>query len=359
MSNTKQQTWTYRAVVAQQSTKHACLTIAAPAREILDWAQIERVGRSADGSLRGFQRPQIAGHIKEIRDYLGQSDAVLPNPIVVAFVGGVTIQKEFDGTATISISPAKSGLGFVVDGQQRLTALSGLPDKDFQVFVSILVCGDFEELRRQFVLINSTRPLPKALIYELLPGVDRLPPRLSSRSWAAQITERLNYDESSSLRKQIYQHTNPTGVIRDTAIQRVIMNSVSDGVLREFSGRDDETELAFHLVSDFYGAVQDVFPEDWHGHSPKTSRLVHGAGIVAMGYVMELLCARDGARDRASFARGLSVLKGRTAWTKGSWKFSDDDVVPWNGLQNVQRQIMALAQHLVTLVKRSAVSRAA
>lgn len=142
MSNTKQQMWTYRAVIAQQSAKHSCLMIAAPARDILAWAQIERVGRGSDGSLRGFQRPQIASHIKEIRDYLGQPDAVLPNPIVVAFVGGVKVVKEGNGTATITISPHKSGLGYVVDGQQRLTALSGLPNKDFQVFVSVLVCGD-------------------------------------------------------------------------------------------------------------------------------------------------------------------------------------------------------------------------
>jgi DGQHR domain-containing protein len=359
MSNIKQQTWTYRAVVAQQSTKHSCLMIVAQARDILAWAQIERVGRGSDGSLRGFQRPQIASHIKEIRDYLGQADAVLPNPIVVAFVGGVSVVKERDGTATISISPERSGLGFVVDGQQRLTALAGLPHKDFQVFVSVLVCSDYEELRRQFVLINSTRPLPKALIYELLPGVDGLPLRLSSRSTAAHLTERLNYDEASSLRRQIYQHTNPTGVIRDTAIQRVIMNSVSDGAIRDFKGRDDEFDLSFKFISDFYGAVQDTFPGDWEGHSTKTSRLVHGAGIVAMGYVMELLYARDGARDRAAFRRGLAVLKGRTAWTQGYWKFSDTEIVPWNGIENVQRQIMGLAQYLVMVVKRSPVSEAA
>src|SRR5262245_21307122 len=100
MCRTQQQTWTYRAVVARQSAKHACMTIAAPARDILAWAQIERVGRSGDGKLRGFQRPQIASHIKEIRDYLSQRDSVLPNPIVVAFVGGVKIADQRDGTAT-------------------------------------------------------------------------------------------------------------------------------------------------------------------------------------------------------------------------------------------------------------------
>ena len=53
-----------------------------------------------------------------------------------------------------------------------------------------MVCADEAELRRQFVLINNTRPLPKSLIYELLPGVDGLPSRLSNRAFAAELTAR-------------------------------------------------------------------------------------------------------------------------------------------------------------------------
>lgn len=106
-----------------------------------------------------------------------------------------------------------------------------------------------------------------------------------------------------------------------------------------------------------YGAVQEVFADDWLGHTPRTSRLVHGSGIVALWCVMELLYARDGAKDRAAFRKGLSVFQGRTVWTCGSWKFSDSEVVPWNAIQNVPRQLMALAQHLVSLVKRGSVRR--
>jgi DGQHR domain-containing protein len=127
-----------------------------------------------------------------------------------------------------STSP-KGPPGLVVDGQQRLTALSQLDDKDFEIFVSALICSDEAELRRQFVLINNARPLPKSLIYELLPGVEGLPHRLSHRARAADLVARLNYDNRSSLCAMIYQHTNPGGIIRDTAIQRVIMNSLNDG----------------------------------------------------------------------------------------------------------------------------------
>src|SRR3546814_5958127 len=113
--------------------------------------------------------------------------------------------------------------------------------------------------------------------------VDGLPRRLSDRSLAAELTAQLNYQGDSSLKGLIHQHTNPAGIIRDTAIQKVIMNSLGDGVMRELIRRNNGRDECCALVSEFYRAVQDVFRSDWKGHTPKTSRLVHGAGIVALG----------------------------------------------------------------------------
>ena len=346
-------TFSYLGVRAKQSSTHDVISIAARASEVFQFSRIDRAGRTSSGVLTGFQRPQIASHISEIRDYLGTEDAVLPNPIVVAFVGNVEV-KPRDGQIvqiTIRVEEDEGAPGFVVDGQQRLTALSGLPEKDFEIFVSVLVCQDVEELRRQFVLINSTRPLPRALIYELLPGVRGLPKRLTSRSFAAMLTERLNFDCDSSLRGLIFQHTNPAGVIRDTALQKVIMQSMSDGAIREFPS-DEQFGRGFNLISEFFAGVQKIFPQDWTGHTAKTSRLVHGAGIVAMGFVMETIAARDGASTAAEFAESLKALKGRTAWTSGYWQFSETERVPWNAVEYTPRQIMALAQHLVSMVRR-------
>jgi DGQHR domain-containing protein len=352
-------TFTFLGVRAKQSASHEVISIAARASEVLQFSRIDRAGRTSTGKLTGFQRPQIASHITEIRDYLRTDDAVLPNPIVVAFVGNVDIQARQDQMVEITIRLDEHGEapGFVVDGQQRLTALSGLPDKDFQIFVSVLVCQDVEELRRQFVLINSTRPLPKALIYELLPGVKGLPKRLTSRSFAATLTERLNFDCDSSLRGMIFQHTNPAGVIRDTALQKVIMQSMSDGAIREFPS-DEQFGRGFNLISEFFAGVQKVFSDEWIGHNAKTSRLVHGAGIVAMGFVMETVAARHGATTAAEFAEGLKVLKGRTAWCSGYWQFSETERVPWNAIENTPRQIMMLAQHLVAMVRRPSLLKA-
>jgi DGQHR domain-containing protein len=345
-------TFTFQGVRAKQSDAHEVISIAARASEVLQFSKIDRAGRTKEGALSGFQRPQIASHISEIRDYLRTDDAVLPNPIVVAFVGNVEL-KPLSGQIveiTIRTNDGEEAPGFVVDGQQRLTALSGLPERDFEIFVSVLVCQDVEELRRQFVLINNTRPLPKALIYELLPGVKGLPKRLTSRSFAAMLTERLNFDCDSSLRGMIYQHTNPAGIIRDTSLQKIIMQSMSDGAIREFPS-EMQFGRGFTLISEFFAGVQKMFPDAWKGHNAKTSRLVHGAGIIAMGFVMETIAARHGASTAEEFADGLKALKGRTAWTSGYWQFSETERVPWNAIENTPRQIMALAQHLVGIVR--------
>lgn len=344
-------TLTYSAVQASQSPKHTVLTFAAKASDVVRFATIDRIARSAQGELSGFQRPQIASHIREIKDYLAHRDAVLPNPIVVAFTSGITVKAADHGIARIKIDLSKGPPGLVVDGQQRLTALSQLSEKDFEVFVSALICSDEAELRRQFVLINNTRPLPKSLIYELLPGVDGLPHRLSHRARAAMLTARLNYDTRSSLQGLVYQHTNPGGIIRDTAIQRVIMNSLTDGVMRELIRRDCGEERCFNIISEFYRAVREVFESDWNGHTPKTSRLVHGAGIMALGYVMEVLVLLDAAQTSDEFVDGLKVLKGKTAWTGGEWNFGNGDHRHWKAIQNVNRDIIMLAQHLIGIVR--------
>lgn len=365
---------TFTVVLPRQSERTKVFTFAAPAKEIARFARIQRAGRSDEGALSGFQRPQIAGHIREIRDYLVKPNAILPNPIVVAFTSGATLKPlpaqeppptrtrrplhrraaaRPSGLGLLTIDLANGPPGLIVDGQQRFTALSEIPDSDFEVLVSGFLCEDDEELQKQFILINNTRPLPKALVYELLPQVSDLPYRMSSRSQAALVTEALNYREGSALRGLIKQQTNPAGIIRDTVLQRVIMNSISDGALRLYA-EDDKLlmDRGATLISEFFHAVRHVFASDWDGKTPKTSRLVHGAGVVAMGYVMEDLHSATGATDRDEFARGLRLLKGRTAWSEGEWTFGQERR-RWNGLQNVPADVRQLSMHLVQELRRA------
>jgi DGQHR domain-containing protein len=351
--------------LAPVQSKHLkVFTFVARASEISKIARIERAGRDNKGALQGFQRPQIANHIREIRDYLEKPNAILPNAIIVAFTGNARLLPPANTKTSVRqlvIDTSKGAPGWIVDGQQRFTALSEMEGRDFEVLVSGFICKTEEELQKQFILINNTRPLPKALVYELLPQVEDLPTRMSDRSQAAIVTEALNYQAGSSLKGLIKQQTNPKGVIRDTVLQRVIMNSLSDGALRLYA---DNNKLLLNrgvtMMSEFFHAVQHVFADDWVGKTPKTSRLIHGAGIIALGYVMDYLNSVTGAETRDEFARGLRLLKGRTAWSDGEWDFGDERR-RWNGLQNVPADIRQLSMYLVAVLKRrlAASSRAA
>lgn len=343
----------FEALVAQQSHAHEVVMIRATAQEIQRIAQIERLGRDEKGNISGFQRPQIANHINEIRNYLAQADAVLPNAIVLAFVDNARVTQKKGAHATLEVNLTKGQPALVVDGQQRLTALTQTKREDFQAFVACLICRDLDELRRQFILINNTKPLPKSLIYELLPGVDKLPDRLSSRSLAASVTEHLNFSEGSSLRGMVKMQTNPAGIIRDTALQKAIMNSDAAGAVQIITQRSSKVEPVAKMISNFFSAVQETFPEDWHGQKPTTSRLIHGAGIVALGYVMDEIYARQGEASKDAFFNGLKPLRGKTAWTSGHWSFSSDETVPWNRIEFTPRQYQQLAEHLVGIIRKS------
>jgi DGQHR domain-containing protein len=358
-------TFHFKAIRAQQAADHDVFCFAAEPTDVLAFSEIDRVGRQDNGELKGFQRHQVAPHIKEIRDYLGRDDALLPNAVIVAFLDNVQVQDHGNGIVdvTITVPEGQNRPGYVVDGQQRLTALSGIRRPGFQVFVSALVCKDYNQLRQQFVLINNTRPLPKALIYELLPTVEGLPERFTARKFAARLVDRLNFRHDSALLGEIRQHTNPKGILSDTAMQKIVMNSASDGAVRRLFQECGATpegvlaleEQAFALFNDYFRAIKSVFGEEWEGMNPKTSRLRHGAGLVAMGFVMEQLCSVDlpnCTTDYEKFVAGLEALKPETFWTRGVWQFNELLKTPWNGIQNTPTEINVLTEYLVRTLKR-------
>src|SRR5262249_20824013 len=127
--------------------------------------------------------------------------------------------------------------GFIVDGQQRLAAIREATLVSFPTCVTAFITDDVCEQTEQFILVNSTKPLPKGLIYELLPSTQGvLPTQLEKRRLPAYLLERLNRDEDSPLRFKIQTPTAPQGVIKDNSILRMLENSLSDGILFRFRG---------------------------------------------------------------------------------------------------------------------------
>ena len=345
----------FKCLIAKQSRETKVISFVANPEQISKISRVSRVGRTETQELFGFQRSQISNHINEIHDYLEEDNAVLPNSIILAFTNGINLKPSKSGNdGIVEISVESPEVGLIVDGQQRFTALSMLENKDFEIFVSAIICQNEEELQKQFILINNTRPLPKDLIYELLPTVEGIPVRLSSRSFASNLTQKLNFLSNGSLEGLIKVHTNPTGVIASTSMHKVIMNSKSDGALR-YIFKTEGQEGCLSFIDNFFSAVRVVFEEDWYRkdgkgrnivvHTPRTSRLIHGAGIIALGHIMDTAFAIKSSKTKGEFIDVLEIIKPYTAWTSGTWDFKPTPK-HWSEIQNIAGDIRQLREFL-------------
>ena len=88
--------------------------------------------------------------------------------------------------------------------------------------------------------------------------------------------------------------TNPEGKIKDNSVLKMLENSLSDGALYSFrnpqTGEGDEDAMLC-VLKDFWSAVRHVFPEAWD-KPPRQSRLMHGVGIVSLGFLMDAIFDR-------------------------------------------------------------------
>jgi DGQHR domain-containing protein len=339
-------------------------------RSIQSFATVSSAHRSQEGVLAGYQRERVQSHIQQILAYLQQDDAMLPNAIVIAFDQKVAftalpgvVRSEWGTPGHLMIPlPLKgeSKPGFIVDGQQRVSALAQLqPSRLFPVVV-VAFCATSEEMQReQFILVNKTKPLPRDLLNELLPRVQtHLPKAWQLRRAAASVLERLRYDRQSPFYGRIrgVDSYGEGRSISQAAIIRVIERSIRrGGVLSAFYSRIDgeaETEAIAHTMSVFFGGVAQVWPFAWEG-SPWSSRLVHGVGISAMGSLMDVIMrevSADAPRAQNSVIRRLMKIKDVCAWTEGRWLGLD---LGWADLQNTSQDIRRLSEYLLDEYQRA------
>lgn len=338
-----------------------------PGADLLRIAEISRVHRDADGALQGFQRKEIRNHVQAIVEFLDQGQVIFPNAIILALSPTATftqargskpdgdVRASDAGTLRIPLARSGSRAAWIVDGQQRSIALSQARNKIFPVPVIAFVSEDLSVHREQFILVNKARPLNPRLINELLPEVDaELPRDLAPRRVPSGLVNRLNAAADSPFRGIIKRTSedNPLAVVNDTALLKVIRNSVGSplGALSPYKASATESAdvtAMYRTLTAFWGAVRDAFPAAW-GKPPAESRLMHSAGIEAMGVLMDRVMSRAaGTADPRRHAQdALARIAPHCHWTDGRWLDLGRD---WNEFQNVHRDVRMLADHLVRL----------
>lgn len=344
-------------------------SFAVDGKELPRFATVSRVHRDEGQQIGGYQRPEALAHIKAIKRYLESDDALLPNALVVAFDERVKFKRTagqrgksvLHGELVIPVDDHESPEdlpGWVVDGQQRSAALRDARIEGFPVFVTAFITDNVAEQRSQFILVNSTKPLPKGLIYELLPATPEadLPVALLRRRYPALLLERLNFDEDSPMRGMIRTPTTIGGTIKDNSVLKMLGASLEDGALYSYfdpSTGTGYTETMLIILKSYWTAVANVFPAEWQ-ESPRRSRLVHGVGIVSMGCLMDEIVYVLG-EERPPTVDELEVelrrIAGKCHWMDGEWEFNGAESLPWNELQNTPKHILRLTDHLLAVYR--------
>lgn len=334
--------------------------------DIVRVADISRVGRDDADTLKGFQRPEIRSHVKGIVEYLNQGDVLFPNAIILAMSPQVRFSASRgsrpsgdeglaqSGTLTLPVNEEGQRVAWIVDGQQRSLALAQVTNRNIVVPVVGFVSDSLDLQREQFILVNKARPLPSRLINELLPETSgiQLPKDLSARKVPSEICNLLHRDPESPFFGLIKRPSDrsDTAIVTDTAVITMIRNSMNNplGALAPYKAIAREgvdVQTMYRLLLNFWLAVKNVFPEAW-GKDPRQSRLMHSAGIEAMGVLMDRIYARFAGSEGTyeTIKRELERVAPACRWTKGHW---DTLGVAWNEIQSTPRDIKRLQDALV------------
>jgi DGQHR domain-containing protein len=365
----KEQIMRVPALEIRQGPSRCLYSFAVDGKRLPEITTISRIHRQEE-SLAGYQRPEVLAHVKAIRRYLESPNALMLNALVVAFDPRVVFRPADDvegddacrvGHLTIPLVGEDEEMpGWIVDGQQRSAAIRDAELQSFAVPVVAFITGDVREQRSQFILVNNTKPLPSGLINELLPATEgELPVGLLRRRYPAVLLEQLNFHSQSPLRGIIRTPTMITGVIKDTSILKMLEASITDGALYRFrdpvTGGGD-TEAMLELLFDFWEAVASVWPDAW-GLPPRKSRLSHGAGIAALGYLLDAIVdrrAKHGSVPNCDvFAADLRLVAPHCHWMSGTWEFG----MKWDEIQVVPAHITVLTDFLLAMYRREATSR--
>jgi len=364
-----------RALELHQHSQIAVYLFALRPAEIELVAGISRISRDDEERLVGYQRKEVRQHVEEIRAYVDQGNVLFPNALILAFDEPLRFKRSRgpstdDGLAlsgTLEIPLADPGAprpAWIVDGQQRALALSRAQSNELAVPVAAFVGADLGLQRDQFLRINNARPLPRSLITELLPEVDTfLPRRLAARKLPSAITDLLNRHPQSPFKGLIKRPSSTDtartkAVVTDTSVVEMVKARIveSSGCLfpyRNMATGEVDADVVTKLLVDYWRAVRDTFPDAW-GLSPFKSRLMHGAGIKAMGTLMDAMVPRHDPRDgqlESAFRHDLGHIANHCRWTAGTW----DELggLPWNGIENTSRAVRMLSNYLVRTYTRA------
>lgn len=368
MKNRPEKVFKYRALKMVQPGGRQIFLFSVEPSAIWEIAEVSRISKNGTEELLGYQRSAVRGHVNEIVEYLKNDELIFAHPLILALPStvkfsasrGRNVSDQFSTSGDLEIPRSSENKKpcWIVDGQQRALAITRSQRNDFPVPICAFVADEIDIQRDQFIRINSSKPLPKGLIAELLPEIDfALPPRLAIKKLPSEICGVLDSNEASPFFRLVQRASTPKcdrnkRPIKDTVLIHMIEESLKNpaGCLypyRDISTGECDSMAILSILCSYWNAVKSVFPEAW-GKTPEQSRLMHSAGIRTMGRLMDRIMSNidPESQDAEVLAKdALERIQAHCRWTSGSWEGLGG--MDWNELQNVPKHVSQLSNFLI------------
>lgn len=282
------------------------------ARKLLKMVNVKPRSQQGDG----VQRDASEERIKKIGEYCSDPDAIFPTPIVVSVDSnaGVYIDEE---RRKIIVKGDESLIGDVIDGQHRLWGIDRSSNIDaFTLPVVLMFDLTTEQKAYVFSTINSNQvKVSPSLIYDLFDVTEKRSPHKTVHQIARVMNNAEDspfYNRLKMLGKKESNQENATlsqGTFAKSVLKLISRNPDGDTLcikrgdvlmrddrcpLRDYfiAGKD---EVITKILMNCYGALEDVFPEEWN--APKTNILWKTTGFSAVIYALPSLI-RKGFREK-------------------------------------------------------------
>lgn len=256
----------------------------------IDSAVLTRITKTIRrNSTDGIQRQLSEKRAKEISKYCEDPDAAFPTPIILAVAeADIESISEVGGLKDIYEITFDDGYAFaeILDGQHRVEGIKLA--KAFQTDLPVVLMFDLTEEEKAYVFstINSTQTkVDKSLIYDLFDlSLDRSPYKTCHE--IARIMNSAPESPFYGRLKMLGKKSTPDAVLSQGTfvnyLCKLISSTPQEDMIslkrnRKLKGSDrlvlrdyfikERDDIILKLLTNYFSAVAEVFPEEWNNTS--------------------------------------------------------------------------------------------
>lgn len=327
--------------------------------------------------LKGLNRAVNLERVREISGYVRGVDATFPNAIIISINSNNIVRQDDD---EIEIKIGKD-IAKIIDGQHRIRGLERAFEEEkkaeemkttlkkigkFDLIISVFVDLAMEDQASIFSTINLKQaPVIKSLVYDLF----EVDPHRSPQKSCHIIAKSVNSDSSSPFYQRIkllgknpeldgkilYKAPLTQAAFINSLLSTITKDADKDRealknnepltviekpeekglIFRKYFLREEDSTI-LRIMNNYFGAVQDVFPEEWaNTDNPVSKTIGYGALMRLLKNDLFLIGDKNNDLSRSFFAEYFAKAIGKIDFSfKQYVKTSGSETKIYNDLKH-------------------------